>query len=181
MVARIGLLGGESTGKTALARALADALPACLVEEELRAFVDRNGRPPRRDEQAALLDAQRLAEEAVAAACPHPVLVADPAPLMTAVYSEVYFDDPSLTDAAADDATAYDLLVWCGDDVPWTGDGRQRDGEQYRAAADAVLARMVSQSLVPRGIRVIRVTGPVADRVESVLQAWQSDGGAGPT
>ena len=43
---RIGLIGGEGSGKTTLATALASALPACAVDEGLRAFVDREGRTP---------------------------------------------------------------------------------------------------------------------------------------
>ena len=43
---RIGLIGGEGSGKSTLATALASALPACAVDEGLRAFVDREGRTP---------------------------------------------------------------------------------------------------------------------------------------
>ena len=49
---RIGLIGGEGSGKTTLATALASALPACAVDEGLRAFVDREGRTPRRERAA---------------------------------------------------------------------------------------------------------------------------------
>ena len=178
---RIGLLGGESSGKTTLARALEHTLPACVVPEQLRAFVEEHGRPPRRDEQLTVLLAQSAAEEAAAATCGRDVLVADPAPVMTAVYSEVYFDDVSLTPQGVALADAYDLVVWCADDVPWRADGAQRDGEGHRAAAEQVIARIVATDLVPRGVRVIRVTGSVEERVAAVLQAWQSVGDAGPT
>lgn len=178
---RIGLLGGECSGKSTLARALEQVLPACVVPEHLRTFVDEHGRVPRRDEQQALLRAQWEAEESAAATCASGILIADPAPLMTAVYSEVYFDDPSLTPPAVALADAYDLVVWCADDVPWQADGAQRDGQPYRAAAEQVIARLVASDLVPRGLHVIRVTGSVEDRVTAVLQAWQSVGDAGPT
>ena len=75
---RIGLIGGEGSGKTTLAVALAGALPACVVDESLRAFVEREGRTPRRDEQAALLAEQAAREDEAAASCPHAWLVADP-------------------------------------------------------------------------------------------------------
>ena len=45
-VRRVGLLGGESTGKSTLALALADALPAFVAEEYLRDFVASFGRTP---------------------------------------------------------------------------------------------------------------------------------------
>lgn len=181
-VGRIGLLGGESTGKSTLSNALCRSLPACGVDEVLRTFVEEQGRTPTRAEQPGLLDRQRRAEDAVAAACDRGVLVADPAVLMTAVYSELYFDDPSLTAAAVDlTVQRYDLVVWCGTDLPWSTDAGQRDGEQFRAAADRLIARLVSESLRPRGMQVIRVTGPLADRVEAVTQAWQSISETGPT
>lgn len=179
---RIGLLGGESTGKSSLAKALAMTLPACIVDEKLRRFVDREGRPPRQDEQGALLRAQREAEDSVAAACQHGIVVADPAVLMTAVYSELYFRDRSLMQEAIDHAAAsYDLLVWCGTDVRWTPDGRQRDGEGHRKAADIIIARLVHDELEPRGLHVIHVTGSVEQRAQAVVQAWQTVRGAGPT
>jgi nicotinamide riboside kinase len=173
MVARIGLLGGECTGKSSLARALALALPACVVEEELRDFVDREGRVPRREDQPALLRAQAQAEEAIAARCLEAVLVADPAPLMTAVYSLLYFDDPSLVPAGVDHAGGYDLVVWCDPGIPWTPDGDQRDGPQERDRADDVIARLVADELAPRGIRVLRVAGGLEERVAAVRRAWQ--------
>ena len=55
----IALLGAESTGKTTLARAIADALAAegrdvAVVPEYLREFCDTEQRTPRIDEQAAI-------------------------------------------------------------------------------------------------------------------------------
>lgn len=170
---RIGLIGGEGSGKTTLAKALAAALPACVVDESLRAFVDREGRTPRRDEQAALMAAQAAREDEVAASCAHAWLVADPAPLMTAVYSLLYFDDDTLTAPAVGHAAGYDLVVWCRPDVPWAPDGIQRDGAGQRAAADAIVGRLVRDELTPRGIHVVEAEGDVEHRVAAVRRAWQ--------
>ncbi len=170
---RIGLIGGEGTGKTTLATALASALPACAVDEGLRAFVDREGRTPRRGEQHALLVDQAAREEEVAAGCPHAWLVADPAPLMTAVYSLLYFDDDSLVAPAVGHAAGYDLVVWCRPDFPWSPDGIQRDGAAARDEADVIIGRLVAEELGPRGIRVLEARGVVDDRVAAVRRAWQ--------
>jgi nicotinamide riboside kinase len=175
-VHRIGLIGGESTGKSTLAQALAARLPACVVDEGLRDFVEREGRPPLRDEQSAVLLDQQAREEAAADACPHETLIADPAPLMTAVYSLLYFDDPSLVRPAADLAAGYSLVVWCRPDIPWTADEGHRDGPDQRAAADRVIADLVRAELEPRGIRVVAATGSVAARVTAVTRAWQPGG-----
>ncbi len=170
---RIGLVGGEGTGKTTLATALAGVLPARVVDESLRAFVAREGRTPRRDEQAALLVEQAAREDEAAVGCPHPWLVTDPAPLMTAVYSLLYFDDDSLLAAALQHAAGYDLVVWCRPDFPWAPDGLQRDGAGPRDAADAIIGRMVVEDLGPRGIRVLEARGDVDHRVAAVRRAWQ--------
>jgi nicotinamide riboside kinase len=170
---RIGLIGGECTGKSVLARALAEDLPACLVAEELRRFVDGQGRPPTAAEQPAILRAQRELEDGAAEACRHPCLVADPAPLMTAVYSLLYFDDGSLLRAGVEHAAGYDLVVWCAPDIPWVPDPGQRDGPAQREAADALIAAIVEEELEPRGIRVIRVDGAIGERVAAVRRAWQ--------
>lgn len=170
---RIGLIGGEGSGKTTLAVALAGCLPACVVDESLRAFVDREGRTPRLDEQDALMRAQAAREDEAAAACPHDWLVADPAPLMTAVYSLLYFGDDALVEPAVRQAHGYALVVWCRPDIPWAPDGRQRDGPGHRDAADAIIGRLVREELAPRGIRVVDAGGDVEHRVAAVRRAWQ--------
>ncbi len=172
---RLGLLGGESSGKTTLARELVNVLDGCLVEEALRDFVDRHHRPPRQEEQAALLAEQVAREEAVARTCARALLVADPAPLMTAVYSLLYFADESLLAPALDHARGYGLLVWCAPDFPWATDAGQRDGPDHRAQADAIIATIVTEHLQPSGIPVIRAVGDTAARVTSVRLAWQPD------
>lgn len=172
-VRRVALIGGEASGKTSLAAALAVDGPACVVDESLRAFVEREGRTPRRDEQAALMGEQARREDEAAASCPHPWLVADPAPLMTAVYSLLYFDDDSLVAPAVQHSLGYDLVVWCRPDFPWAPDGLQRDGSGRRDEADAILGRLVHDQLVPLGIRVVEATGDVGHRTAAVGRAWQ--------
>ena len=184
-IGRLGIMGGECSGKSTLARDLARELPACLVAEELRAFVDRLGRPPLPQEQAGLLDRQARAEAEAAAICSQPWLVADPAPLMTAVYSLLYFDDPSLLPEAVTHARGYELVVWCGPDIPWQPDPGQRDGPDLRARADAIIADVVRDLLEPAGVRVLRVTGDEVARVTSVRdaldRAWRPEPSDGAT
>ncbi len=173
---RLGLIGGECTGKSTLALALEAALPACRVDESLRDFVERQGRPPRQHEQAALMAEQQQRENSAAATCPLEWLVADPAPLMTAAYSLIYFDDASLLPSALDHALGYDLVAWCDPGIPWRPDGAQRDGPDHRDMAELALARIVETELRPRGITVVRVSGPTPARVDALRRAWQPDG-----
>jgi nicotinamide riboside kinase len=181
MAARIGLVGGECTGKSALAAALARSMPACVAGEELRAFVERHGRAPLSEEQAGLMAAQQRREDAVAASCPEPFLVADPAPLMTAVYSLLYFEDDSLLAPAVALAADYGLVVWCDMDLPWVPDDGQRDGEPFRAAAHDLIGTRLVPALLAAGIDVVRASGSVEARVAAVARAWQLGRPAGPT
>lgn len=179
--ARIGLIGGECTGKSTLARLLATALPACVVDESLRDFTERMGRPPQREEQAGLLAEQADREDAAAASCDRDVLVADPAVLMTAVYSLLYFEDDTLVSRAIAHAQGYALLVWCAPDLPWEPDPGQRDGAGHRDRADAIIADLVERELRPRGIPVLHVTGSAEARVTAVTRAWQPGASEAPT
>ena len=179
--ARIGLIGGECTGKSTLAVALAENLPAGIVAETLREFVEREGRTPREDEQRDLMAEHRAREDAASDSCRLPALVSDPASFMTAVYSVLYFDDDSLVVEAAELARRYALLAWCDVDLPWSPDGLHRDGPAHRNRADAIIARLVREELTPRGIAVVRASGSLRHRVAAVRLAWQPPGHLRPT
>ena len=166
-VRRIGLLGGESTGKSTLARSLADALPALVAEEYLRDFVKAHGRAPLPPDQEGIYLTQQASAATVerAAAATHtPWVIVDPLPLMTAVYSVVYFDDDSLMKPGLDDASSYDVLLWCASDIPWTEDDGMRDGSDYRERTDEVIAARVAPQLP-----LHRIFGSADERLASAL------------
>mgnify|MGYP006275641481 CR=1 FL=1 len=169
MTGRIGLIGGECTGKSELARVLAAELPATVVPEVLRAFVHEHGRTPQSTEQRAILDRQAALEADALVACRTPWLIGDPAPLMTAIYSVVYFDDASLIPDAIEQARGYDLILWCDTDIPWIPDDGQRDGPEFRAAEHVVIERTVRDLM--GDLPVLLVSGSVTERVRLAMQA----------
>lgn len=149
-VRRVGLLGGESTGKSTLARGLAESLPGIVAHEHLREFVSAHGRTPLREEQLGVFTSQRdVVEAAVRAADADGAawVIADPLPLMTAVYSVVYFDDSSLIQEGLDDARAYDLILWCAHDIPWEADSAMRDGMSFRDRTHNVIDTVIAPLL----------------------------------
>ncbi len=165
---RIGLLGGESSGKTTLAMGLADALPAFVAEEYLRDFVRDFGRLPALADQEGIFLTQQMTVGTVARAAEYaetPWVIADPLPLMTAVYSIVYFDDDTLLDAGIEDAATYDAILWCAPDFDWTADEGVRDGVQHRERADRVIAEYVA----PR-LPLVRISGAPLERVVASLE-----------
>lgn len=165
MIRRIGLLGGECTGKSSLASALADTLGACVVREQVRAFVELHGRAPHAHEQGAIMQDQIDAESAVGRTGERDWLIGDPAPLMTAVYSQVYFDDDSLTAQGLRHAALYDVLLWCDQDIPWVPDGSQRDGPDFRAREHEVIASLVDEHALP----AVLLSGGLDERVHVAL------------
>ena len=146
---RVAIVGAESTGKSALARALAHALAAefglrtHVVDEWLRDWCELHGRTPRADEQMALaLEHARRIEQASAQPGVD-VLVCDTTPLMVAVYSDLLFDDRSLEPVARACQRTMDATLLTSLDLPWVADGINRDGPHVRGPVDArVRARL---------------------------------------
>jgi nicotinamide riboside kinase len=168
---RIAIVGAESTGKSTLARALADALaeatglPCTAVPEWLRAWCEREGRTPRPDEQAAIAAEQHARIEAAAAT--HAIVVADTTALMTAVYSRMLFDDRSLEAFAVAQQRTMTLTLLTALDLPWEADGHQRDGPHVRAPVDG----LVRELLVGHGLPWALVAGQGPDRLQAALDA----------
>lgn len=163
----LAVVGGESTGKSSLAGGLGVALPALVVPEFLRTWVDRTGRIPDRAEQWEVMAGHRRAEmEALAGA--HSTgdawVVSDSGTLMTAVYSIQYYDDYSLLPQALEWAATAHLVVWCQDDFPWRPDP-QRDGEQARGRSQEILETIFADHA---DLPVLPVHGPLEARVEQV-------------
>lgn len=165
----IGLLGAECTGKSSVAAAVAHELGAIHVPEALRSFVETRGRVPEAADQAGILSEQRAS--ALMAGLDHPssLIICDPLPLMTAIYSMAYFDDSSLLAGALEDARAHDLIWWCRPDLPWVPDGDQRDGEQRRSQVDALIEQVVLES----GLPVIELRGSIESRSREAIHSLQ--------
>lgn len=167
----VAVVGAESTGKTALAQALAEHLARATgrrctwVPETLREWCDVQGRTPRRDEQAAI--AAHHSARIRRAAAAHEVVVADTTALMTAVYSRVIFDDDSLDSLAVAAHRLCRLTLLTGLDLPWVADGLQRDGPHVRVPVDTVLRQLMHS----HGIGYSLVLGQGPQRLQSALAA----------
>lgn len=168
---RIAIVGAESTGKSTLAQDLTLRLAAdtglrcAQVAEHLRDWCERAGRTPRPEEQAAIAAAQIEAIEAAAAG--HELVLCDTTPLMTAVYSELLFNDRSLLAPALDYQRSCSMTLLTALDLPWQADGLQRDGPHAQAPVDAALRR----ALIGAGLRWSVVSGAGEARLEAALSA----------
>ena len=149
-VIRVALLGAESTGKTSLSQHITDALlaqgqMAVYVPEVLREWCQMNGRTPALHEQRQI--AQQQAERIFSIR--EGWVIADTTPLMTAVYSDYVFKDPSLYEEALGLQAQFDLTLVMGLDVAWVPDGLQRDGEHVRQPVDSLIRQAMAKKQLP--------------------------------
>lgn len=146
-VARIAIVGAESTGKSTLTAALAARWDTAWVPEFLREFVEINARVPFEDDQLGIARTQLAHEDALAASA-RGLLFCDTTPLMTAVYSEIYWGRvPPALEALAR-AHAYALTFVAAPDGPWVPDGLQRESAEVRLRVhEALLARLRRQAV----------------------------------
>ena len=172
-VVTIALLGTESTGKTQLAEAMAQALAASgrravVVTEWLREWCEREGRTPRPDEQLAIAEMQAARViKAVAASSAPAYVIADTTPLMTALYSDWLFQDTSLYAMALAHQRSFTHTLVTGLDLPWVADGLQRDGPHVREPIDALLRK----KLAVGGVSYKVVYGFGAERLDNAMLA----------
>lgn len=185
---RIAVVGAESTGKTALAQALADHLSATSgltvtwVPEVLREWCVHHGRTPRVDEQLHIAREQHARIERAAER--HAVVVCDTTALMTSVYSRLIFGDDSLEAPAIAWHRAIRLTLLTALDLPWVADGTMRDGPHVREPVDREVRRLLATHALPWAL----VQGSGAQRLQSALAAVRPclpclpclPGGAGP-
>jgi NadR type nicotinamide-nucleotide adenylyltransferase len=144
---RIAILGAESSGKSTLAAALAEQYHTVWVPEYLREFVDTHQRVPREEDQYAIALTQ-LTRENDAAMRASRYLFCDTTPLMTALYSRVYWGRVDAQLAELDSMHEYALTLVTAPDGPWMPDGLQRESEAVRQSVHAlVLANLTAQGI----------------------------------
>ena len=164
-VARIALLGAESTGKSTLAQALAARYGTLWVPEYLREFVEVNARVPYEHDQLGIAHTQRAREEALARdARVRDFLFVDTTPLMTAVYSRIYWGrvPPDLLSLEAAHDYAHTLVA--APDLPWVPDGLQRESEEVRQRVHAQLVAVLDERRIP----FMLLTGELEARLRQV-------------
>jgi NadR type nicotinamide-nucleotide adenylyltransferase len=162
-VARVALLGAESSGKSTLAAALASHYGTLWVPEYLREFVDTMGRVPKEEDQAGIARTQMERENAAALSASR-FLFCDTTPLMTALYSRWYWGRVDAQLALLERRHDYAYTVVTAPDSPWEADGLQRESEAVRQT----IHEQVLQVLEERAIPYLLVSGSLQQRMLQV-------------
>jgi len=163
-VQRVAFIGGESTGKTTLARVLAERMGTQWVPEYGRTLWEAQGGELQAQDLLHIAEEQPRREEAAALAAQR-WLFCDTTPLVTLGYSGWMFGTApqALLQAAL---RPYDLLFLCAPDIAFDQDGT-RVGESFRAQQHAWYVR----ELQARGVGYVLLEGDLETRIARVQDA----------
>lgn len=169
---KIAILGAESTGKSTLSHGLASALdtpetPAVIVDEYLREWCLIANRTPVAKEQFAISQEQSRRIHTQSSA----IVVADTTALMTAVYSDVLFDDTGLYPEALMDIQRFQHVLVTATDLPWVADSYLRDSPDGQRA----IHQRLQEVLRNHGIAYSMVYGRDAQRLQAALAIVRPD------
>jgi NadR type nicotinamide-nucleotide adenylyltransferase len=173
-VRRIVLTGGESTGKTTLARDLAARFGTAWAEEAARVVAESMAGPlgPEDVEPIARVHV-RLADEAIraAAAAGRPLVFLDQDLLSTVVYAKHYHGRcPGWIERLAAERLG-DLYILCPPDLPWLPDPARDRGDRREE-----MHGLFVSALAGAGARVAHVKGLGEARMASAVAAIEKKG-----
>lgn len=155
-VKRIVVIGSECTGKTTLARQLADYFKTSWSWEYAREYLEAKGPPLSFDDVEPIARGQLISEDGAASQADR-VVFHDTNLLSTMLYSRHYYGDiPAMILPALAERPA-DLYLLCDIDLPWEPDGAQRDRPGNRVEMHHLFESALRENGFP--FRLIRGEG----------------------
>lgn len=166
-VERVCFLGGESSGKSTLAGALAARLGTSSVAEYGRDLWEERGGYLELDDMCLIARTQ-LERERRSSLIAHRWLFCDTSPLTTLFYSHALFGQAT-EELEALSHTRYDHVFLCAPDFPFVQDGTRKN-DAFRLEQH----RWYERELLSRGIDFVELGGSVEARIARVLEAVES-------
>jgi nicotinamide riboside kinase len=163
---KIAILGAESTGKSTLCQALAKHFleagnQAFVIDEHLREWCATHMRTPQAHEQAAIAHEQTRRIHAMGGV----TVIADTTALMTAIYSDVLFQDSSLYPQGLEDIRRFHHVLVAATDLPWVADSHFRDSPDGQQAIHLRLQEVLRN----HGITYSMVYGSGEQRLRAAI------------
>lgn len=172
-VIRIALFGPESTGKSTLAAALAQAFGEPWAEEYVREFWDIHGGRIVAEDLAAIARGQ-LANEDAAVAKARRVVFCDTELLTNTLWADLLFPGhcPAWVREEADKRSrGFALYLFCDTDLPWSFDPQRCFPDD---AGRAMCRHLFLQTLTERGLPFELVQGDAETRTRRAIAAVQA-------
>ena len=169
-IKRVVLFGTESTGKSALAKALASHFDEPWADEFVREFWDRRNGEIRASDLSTVARGQ-MVNEAVAELTANRILICDTDLLMNVRWAEDLYagDCPDWVREAADErAGGYALYLFCEPDLGWEVDPQRSFSDRDAWLASAERCRAM---LEERGLPWVTVGGRGETRIAAAIKA----------
>ena len=161
---RVVVTGSECTGKTSIAKALAEHYGTVWVPEFARRFVINKGAPPGYQDVAAIARGQIALEDEIARPAAR-LLIQDTDLLSTMLYSRHYYGDCPHWMEPAFEKRAADLYLLADIDIPWVADGEQRNRGHRREE----MHELFRSALVDRDLTFTEIHGSRGDRLDEAV------------
>ncbi|MCF8339255.1 MAG: ATP-binding protein [Bacteroidales bacterium] len=167
MLKRIAITGPESTGKSDLAKALAEHYNTVWVPEYARNYIDNLNRPYRFEDIETIARGQ-FQEEERKAPLANKLLFCDTEFIVTKVWSEYVFGhcSPWILDKVRNHL--YDVYLLMDIDLPWTDDP-QREHPHKREELLAIYKKELEKNNLPFDI----VSGYGPQRISNAIKSIQ--------
>ncbi len=166
LIKKVVFLGAPSTGKTTLARLMADEMNTLWMPEYGREYWENNQQDRRltAEQLVEIAEGHISREQALLANC-NQFLFVDTNALTTWHFAHYYhgYTLAKLDQLADESIHRYDVVFLCGDDIPYE-DSWDRSGELNRTE----FQYLIEQELQKRQLKYTRLTGSLEHRVEQV-------------
>jgi NadR type nicotinamide-nucleotide adenylyltransferase len=162
---RIAIVGPESTGKSTLARGLADYFQTRWVPEFARAYLEQIERPYAREDLLVIARAQRKMEEKLAPLA-FRYLFCDTNLLVIRIWSEYKYGQCDPWILAHERLDRYALHLLTDIDLPW-----EEDPLREHPHARAELMSLYEHALMQAGVPYAKISGHAEERLRNALAA----------
>jgi HTH-type transcriptional repressor of NAD biosynthesis genes len=165
-VKKICFYGPESTGKSTLARQMADHFQTEFVPEVARELITSNDFTVEDIIRIGNAQTQRIQEKIKTA---NKILFCDTDLITTQIYSKIYLNQVPDVLAELEKKVKYDLYFLFDIDTPWVADGLRDLGNRREE-----MYGTFKNALEQRGINFIKISGPWQDRQKKIMRHIRS-------